>query len=138
MGESAYFRQLGDEFIRKSLLAGSSHQLHLLLARVMLPLRSYQAILDILEYRVVEEEWFLLNKSDLRPPPLEVNLMQIFPANGDCAISEEEGLQKSVSYSIIKVFTNSPSCYQSCSHPSHTTAPVNQQWYFFQSPKLRQ
>ena len=70
-----HIRQLVNELVRKSLFAGLFDQFPFLLLRLLFPLRAYQTIGHIGEDGIVEEKRFLLDKPDLRPPPLQLDLV---------------------------------------------------------------
>lgn len=58
----------------------------------MLPLGANQSVFYIVENGIVEKEWFLLHKTYLSPPPLEIDFVQTFPACLDCTSAKEKGL----------------------------------------------
>jgi hypothetical protein len=47
-----------------------------------------QAVLNILEYSIVEEEGVLLNKPQLSSPPMEISTAHRSVADGDLAIAK--------------------------------------------------
>lgn len=64
-----YFGQLINEIMGECFFTCSLDQFLLTLIRIMLPLRTYKPVFYILQDRVVKEEGFLLNQTDLRSPP---------------------------------------------------------------------
>jgi hypothetical protein len=64
------------------------NQASLLTSLYVLPLSTDQPKLEILEYRIVEEEWILLDKTNLGPPPRRVNGMDVHSFCLDSPIAE--------------------------------------------------
>jgi hypothetical protein len=58
----------------------------------MLPLGADKAKLNVGIDGVVEERRLLLDEADLSSPPLQVNLPQGSPADGDGAVAPEQAL----------------------------------------------
>jgi hypothetical protein len=54
----------------------------------MLILRAHEPILNVLVNCVVEEKRILLYQAKLRSPPIEVNVVETFATDGDCAIAK--------------------------------------------------
>lgn len=59
------------------------NQLSLSRFGLVFPLGSDEAVCDVAEDGVVEEEGLLLDQADLRPPPFEVQIFQVVAANRD-------------------------------------------------------
>jgi hypothetical protein len=57
----------------------------------MLILRAHEPILNVLVNCVVEEKRILLYQAELRSPPIEVNAVEVFAADGDGAIAKVVG-----------------------------------------------
>lgn len=81
--QATHLGQTVDELVRKRLSAGLLHKLLLLLRSGIFPLGADQAVLDILVDGGVEKEGLLLHEADLGPPPLEIDLFEVSPPNGD-------------------------------------------------------
>jgi hypothetical protein len=84
-----HFWKSSNKLISKSFPASLFYKLFLLFLWLVLPLRTNQTILHILEYRIIEKKWFLLDESNLRSPPLEVYFMKLSSSSTDRAVAKE-------------------------------------------------
>lgn len=81
-----------NELVCKCLVASLFYQIFLRLYVGNLPLRPDQAEFHILVNGVVEEKWLLLDKTDLRPPPLKVDFSERSASHCNQAVPEIQAL----------------------------------------------
>jgi len=75
-GGAAYLWEPLDKLISKRLSTCLLDACLFVLLRRVFPLGPYEAVRDVFEDGVVEKEGLLLNKTDLRPPPEQIHVLE--------------------------------------------------------------
>jgi len=91
----AYLGQPSDELVGEGLLARCLDERGPDVVVGRLPLGADETVLDVLGDGVVEQEGLLLDEADLRPPPLDVDILELCHSAGDPAVAKEEDLDTS-------------------------------------------
>jgi hypothetical protein len=78
-----YLRQSSNKLISICSLACTLNQHFSYLKGGMLMLSTHETILDVLVNRVVEEKRILLYEAELRSPPIQINAVKVFVADGN-------------------------------------------------------
>lgn len=82
---AAHCREFVDEFVSKGLFASLPDKMALPVPGLMLPFCAHESVGHVGVDGVVEEEGLLLDETNLRAPPLDIDIVELVASGGDAS-----------------------------------------------------